>query len=72
VDYLPELRAAILRFITDDGATVVDIADSFNDLEGFTPYDDKLTAGLDRLVAGGELTRTDDGRYFRTGGNPYD
>jgi hypothetical protein len=63
MNYLPELRGAIRRFVTADGATAAEIADSFCDVEGFTPPPDKITAGLVDLELAGEV-RSDGDLYF--------
>ncbi len=55
MDYLTELEQAIARFVTREGATPDDIADSFCDLHGFTPDREKVYEGLRRLVAAGKV-----------------
>ncbi len=60
MDYLDELAVAIDRIITNEGITALDAQESFCDVEGFTPQESKILAGLDRLVGQGSL-------YFRNG-----
>ena len=60
---IDRVRRAIERFVTADGATAVEIADSYCDLYGYFPEIYRLREDLTRLVHSREVRRSGD-RFF--------